>query len=130
VDAAMSEQGAGAFLFGAVIGWIAYYTLAHSKSHGPQDIATVIGAIGGAAVLALFPAQSSLFSSYSIGLAVGFFGYWAIAFSVPFFAFGWKGGWQRVWDQWVSKAVVMVARDDIGGTGPAPRSRTGGDGNG
>jgi hypothetical protein len=39
------------------------------------DIAVVIGAVGGAAVLALFPAQSELFGAYGIGLAAGFFIY-------------------------------------------------------
>jgi hypothetical protein len=126
---AMSEQGMAAFLFGVVIGWVTYYTLAHSRSHGPQDIAAVIGAVGGAAVLALFPAQSSLFSGYSIGLAVGFFVYWAIMFSVPFLAFGWKEGWRKVWERWASQAMIMLARDDVGEAGPSPRSR-GGHGNG
>jgi hypothetical protein len=65
----------GAFLFGAVIGWVTYFTMRYSSKHAMTDIATVIGAIGGAAVLALFPAQSDLFAAYGIGLGAGFFIY-------------------------------------------------------
>jgi hypothetical protein len=39
------------------------------------DITTVIGAVGGGAVLALFSKESDLFGAYGVGLAVGFFGY-------------------------------------------------------
>jgi hypothetical protein len=65
----------GAFCFGAVIGWITYYKMRFSPSHAMSDIAVVIGALGGAAVLALFPAGSDLFAAYGVGLAVGFFVY-------------------------------------------------------
>jgi len=65
----------GAFCFGAVIGWVTYYTMRYSPTHALSDIAVVIGAVGGAAVLALFPAQGPLFASYGIGLAAGFFVY-------------------------------------------------------
>lgn len=65
----------GAVLFGIVIGWITYRTLRrNAASTGISDIATVIGAVGGAAVTTLFDA-SGLFGLYAIGLAVGFFGY-------------------------------------------------------
>ena len=68
--------GAGAF--GAVIGWLLYY-LNRYRSGDVQlaDIVTVVGAIGGGAILALFPAESELFGAYGIGLFVGFFGYLA-----------------------------------------------------
>jgi hypothetical protein len=65
----------GAFCFGAVIGWVTYFTMRYSQGHAISDIAVVIGALGGAAVLALFPAQSVLFAAYGVGLAVGFFVY-------------------------------------------------------
>jgi hypothetical protein len=65
----------GAFLFGAVVGWVTYFTIRYSAKLALSDIATVIGAIGGAAVLGLFPAQSSLFAAYGIGLGIGFFTY-------------------------------------------------------
>jgi hypothetical protein len=66
---------AGAFCFGAVIGWFTYYTMRYSTSHGLSDIAIVVGALGGGAVLVLFPAGTTLFGIYGIGLAVGFFVY-------------------------------------------------------
>jgi hypothetical protein len=40
-----------------------------------SDIATVIGAVGGAAVTALWKAGTNAFSIYAVGLAIGFFGY-------------------------------------------------------
>jgi hypothetical protein len=42
------------------------------------DIATIVGALGGAAVLNLFEARGPLFAAYAIGLAIGFFGYFLI----------------------------------------------------
>jgi hypothetical protein len=50
----------------------------HKKEHAISDIATVIGAVGGAAVVSLFPTGEGLFSSYAIGLTIGFFGYFLI----------------------------------------------------
>jgi uncharacterized membrane protein YeaQ/YmgE (transglycosylase-associated protein family) len=65
----------GALLFGVVVGWITYRTLVRSTTAAQiSDIATVIGAVGGAAVTALFDDQG-LFARYSIGLFIGFFGY-------------------------------------------------------
>jgi hypothetical protein len=65
----------GAFAFGIVIGWITYRTLRRSQGSGLSDIATVIGAVGGAAVTALFPRETGAFGAYCIGLAIGFFAY-------------------------------------------------------
>lgn len=68
----------GAALFGLVVGWVTYRTLRrNAASVGLSDIATVVGAVGGAAVTALF--DEALFAWYSIGLAVGFFGYLFVA---------------------------------------------------
>ncbi|MDI4665651.1 hypothetical protein K9U40_15160 [Xanthobacter autotrophicus] len=70
----------GAFFFGLVIGYITYRTLRRSQQQvGLSDIATVIGAVGGAAVLALFPAESARFDAYAFGLAAGFFLYLILA---------------------------------------------------
>jgi hypothetical protein len=110
----------GAVLFGLVVGWITYYTLAHVEKHGVADIAAVIAAVGGAAVLALFPAQSQLFDDYAIGLAIGFFAYGLLVILVPFFAFGRKEGWRLVWTTWASHAVIMMARVDNDDVGPEP----------
>jgi uncharacterized membrane protein YeaQ/YmgE (transglycosylase-associated protein family) len=65
----------GALLFGIVVGWVTYRTLVRSSA-GVQlsDIATVIGAVGGAAVTGLFDSKH-LFGLYAVGLAIGFFAY-------------------------------------------------------
>jgi hypothetical protein len=84
------EQGAsilqlvGAGCFGALIGWYLYYINRHRTDIVTiADLTTVIGAIGGGAVLTLFPAKTDLFGAYGIGLFGGFFGYFAIlAFDV------------------------------------------------
>jgi len=65
----------GALCFGLVIGWVTYRTLRRTKTAGLSDISTVIGAIGGAAILTLFPAETEAFEAYGIGLAIGFFSY-------------------------------------------------------
>jgi hypothetical protein len=55
----------GAFWFGVVIGFITYRTLRHKTSSGISDIAAVIGAVGGAAVLKLFPVGTDQFDNYA-----------------------------------------------------------------
>ena len=65
----------GALSFGIVIGWATYGTLRRTKRTGLTDIATFIGAVGGAAVIKLFPIANGSFGAYSIGLATGFFLY-------------------------------------------------------
>jgi|RhiMethySRZTD1v2_1073278.scaffolds.fasta_scaffold408246_1 NhaP-type Na+/H+ or K+/H+ antiporter len=69
----------GAALFGVVIGWITYRTLRRTKPNGLSDIATVIGAVGGATITGLFPKESGALGVYSIGLAVGFFVYLGVS---------------------------------------------------
>jgi hypothetical protein len=65
----------GALCFGLVIGWITYRTLRRrEEAVAVSDLASVIGAVGGGAVTALFR-NERLFGAYSIGLAVGFFAY-------------------------------------------------------
>lgn len=69
----------GAFAFGAVIGWYLYFINRYRKdSVALADLVTVVSAIGGGAVLALFPAGTSLFGAYGVGLAAGFFLYFAV----------------------------------------------------
>jgi hypothetical protein len=66
----------GSFLFGVVIGWNIYFINRYRKAEVQfSDLAAIVGVVGGAAVLALFPAGTELFGAYAIGLAVGFFGY-------------------------------------------------------
>ena len=64
----------GALCFGLVVGWITYRTVRRSGVNGLSDISTVIGAVGGGAVTALF-GEPEIFGAYSVGLALGFFGY-------------------------------------------------------
>jgi len=66
----------GAGCFGAIIGWYVYYINRYRKGDVQlSDLVTVIGVIGGSAVLALFPKGTDLFGAYGIGLAAGFFLY-------------------------------------------------------
>ena len=74
----MSAAEVGSVLFGIVIGWITYRTLIRrAGAVDLSDIATVIGAVGGGAVLAIFD-DDHLFGLYAIGLATGFFAYLAL----------------------------------------------------
>jgi hypothetical protein len=69
----------GAAGFGAIVGWNLYYINRYRRDEVHlSDLVTLIGAIGGAAVTALFPAKTVLFGAYGIGLAIGFFGYFAM----------------------------------------------------
>jgi hypothetical protein len=66
----------GAASFGGVIGWYLYFINRYRKADVQiGDLTTVIGAIGGAAVLGIFDRGSDTFGAYGIGLAAGFFGY-------------------------------------------------------
>jgi hypothetical protein len=69
----MSMLGSGPFWFGVVIGFVTYRTLKHKKDAGISDIASVIGAVGGATIVKLFPTGSDRFDHYAMGFAVGFF---------------------------------------------------------
>jgi uncharacterized membrane protein YeaQ/YmgE (transglycosylase-associated protein family) len=64
--------------FGVVVGWVCYRTL-RRKADGANlsDIAGVIGAVGGATVVALF--KNAAFDAYCVGLALGFFAYLVVA---------------------------------------------------
>src|SRR4051812_47642642 len=69
----------GAGCFGAVIGWFLYFINRYRTGEANfGDITTVLGVVGGAAVLALFPQSTDLFGAYGVGLAAGFFGYFII----------------------------------------------------
>ena len=79
LQTASGFQLAGAFAFGAVVGWYLYYINRHRKEDVKLgDLVTVIGAVSGAAVLALFPAGTDLFAAYGVGLALGFFLYFVV----------------------------------------------------
>ncbi|HMK96179.1 MAG TPA: hypothetical protein VK425_01470 [Acidimicrobiales bacterium] len=72
----------GAVCFGLVIGWVTYRTLRRSPTRAKvSDIASVVGAVGGAAVTTVFP-KGDLFGWYSVGLAAGFFLYLLLGVTV------------------------------------------------
>jgi predicted lipid-binding transport protein (Tim44 family) len=75
----MTLQDWGAGGFGAVIGWYLYFINRYRKADVQiGDLTTVIGAIGGGAVTALFSPSGQLFAAYGLGLAVGFFAYFIV----------------------------------------------------
>ena len=79
VQTASTLQLLGAGGFGVLIGWYVYYINRYRKAEVQLgDLVTVIGVLGGGAILALFPAQTDLFGAYGIGLFIGFFGYFAV----------------------------------------------------
>jgi hypothetical protein len=90
----MDITNAGAVAFGLVVGWVTYRTLRRKEGVSAlSDISSVIAAVGGGAVTALFK-SGELFGLYSIGLAIGFFLYLIVNFA----AYGkdgvkvWMGG--------------------------------------
>ena len=61
MEDATTIQEIGALGFGLVIGWYAYYVNRYrTDTVQLSDVATFLGAIGGAAVLSLFPAKTDL----------------------------------------------------------------------
>ena len=62
----------GALCFGVTVGYITYRTLVRAEETAVSDLATVVTAVGGAAVTGLFhPQQGDKFGWYSIGLLAG-----------------------------------------------------------
>ncbi|HEX6046440.1 MAG TPA: hypothetical protein VFZ22_18235 [Pyrinomonadaceae bacterium] len=94
VEATKTIHLIGAGAFGAVVGWYVYYINRWRKDDVQlSDIVTLLGAIGGAAVLALFPAKSDLFGAYGIGLASGFFLYFFVLVVLVNKAPGFTSAW-------------------------------------
>jgi hypothetical protein len=80
-DRRMDWPVVGAFAFGVLLGWYVYYINRYRKGEIQiGDIVTLVGAIGGGAVLALFNEKNKLFGAYGVGLAVGFFAYFRFRF--------------------------------------------------
>lgn len=89
----MIFEAVGSFAFGFVVGWITYRTLRRKEgSAALSDISTVVGAVGGGAVTALFNSRY-MFGAYSIGLFVGFFLYLLVGIAIGSKkqASGWMG---------------------------------------
>lgn len=72
----------GALCFGIVIGWTTYFIMRRAQPTALTDLSTIIGALGGAAILNLFDSQGPLFAFYAIGLAVGFIAYFLIYLAI------------------------------------------------
>lgn len=73
----LQMYGAGAF--GVIVGWYVYYINRYRRGDVQlSDLVTLIGILGGTAVLTLFPARTDLFGAYGIGLFCGFFGYFLV----------------------------------------------------
>ncbi len=73
-DSPLPELGAAAF--GAIVGWYVYYINRYRRGDVQlSDLVTLIGILGGAGILKLFPEGSSLFGAYGLGLFGGFFAY-------------------------------------------------------
>ena len=86
----MHIQDVGALSFGIVIGWFAYYLNRYrSGKVSVSDLAAFVGAIGGAAVLSLFPAHTAPFGYYGLGLGIGFFSYFLVLLVFVIFSKGW-----------------------------------------
>lgn len=100
----------GAFWFGAVIGYITYRTLQHKSESGISDIAAVIAAIGGSAVIALFPVSGPQFDSYAYGLAVGMATYFAFNLGLILFLSSGKPG--KIADATKLAAGINLTRPD------------------
>lgn len=93
-EIATTLQKIGAGAFGAVVGWYVYYINRWRKDDVQlSDIVTLVGAIGGAAVLTLFPERTDLFGAYGIGLASGFFVYFFILVILVSKAPGFSSAW-------------------------------------
>ena len=93
-EVATLVQKIGAGAFGAVVGWYVYYINRWRKDDVQlSDIVTLIGAVGGAAVMALFPEKTDLFGAYGIGLASGFFLYFFILVVLVNKAPGFSAAW-------------------------------------
>lgn len=85
----------GAFAFGVVIGWFIYFTNRYRKEVQFGDLTVLVGAIGGAAVTALFgKATAVVFGAYGLGLAFGFFGYF---FTLLILVHNSAGAYNRLW---------------------------------
>lgn len=71
-------EALGAGAFGFVLGWNLYFVNRYRLDQVVlANLTSIVGVLGGAAVLALFPAGTRLFAAYSLGLAAGFLAYLA-----------------------------------------------------
>ncbi len=79
METATTIQLLGAGGFGALIGWYVYYINRHRKDQVQlSDLVTLVGVLGGGAILSIFPAKTDLFGAYGVGLFCGFFSYFIV----------------------------------------------------
>jgi hypothetical protein len=112
------SDSVGAICFGFVVGWVTYRTLRRSNVSGLSDLATVIGAVGGAAVTGLFSKESGAFGSYCVGLAVGFFLYFVVSLGLAS-----KSGQSAAVNEWLGEAPQPGTQAGRGGNPLPPVSR-------
>jgi len=123
-------QLVGAGAFGAIVGWYVYY-INRYRAGGVEfsDLVTLVGVLGGASVLALFPSGTDLFGAYGIGLAIGFFGYFLVLVLLTFNSPNFNGDWfldgrrKKAEDPWVIPSDVRGTVSAMGGApggGPDP----------
>jgi hypothetical protein len=128
--AASLLQLLGAGGFGLLIGWYVYMINRYRKSDVQlSDLVTLVGVIGGSAILGIFKAGTDLFGAYGIGLAAGFFLYFAVllvlvAVSRNFDADWFLDGRRRLPDGTVF--VPQVGTPAAGGQAMTVQPRTGG----
>jgi hypothetical protein len=113
-ETASRLQIAGAMSFGIVIGWYVYYINRYRKADVQlSDVVTLVGAVGGGAILALFPAKTDLFGAYGLGLGIGFFSYFVVLllfvaaskrFGIEFFLDGRRK--KLADDEWIPDTVA------------------------
>jgi hypothetical protein len=116
----------GAGGLGFVIGWYVYYINRYRRSDVQiSDLLTLIGAIGGGATTALFPAKTDLFGAYGIGLFAGFFSYFVVLIILVRISTNFNADWFL--DGRRKKPVDPYVIPD--GTAPSMRA-LGGDGHG
>jgi len=120
----------GAAFFGALIGWYVYFVNRYRVADVQiSDIVTLLGVIGGGAILTLFPAKSDLFGAYGIGLFSGFFLYFIILIFMvgksPNFTVDWfldgrrtKPSDNEIIPEGVAKTVRAMGETPAAGTGP------------
>lgn len=78
-EQASNFQMLGAGAFGFLMGWQLFFVNRYRRDGvSLADLGGIVAALGGTAVLALFPASTDLFGAYGLGLFLGFFSYFLI----------------------------------------------------
>ena len=112
----LTLQLIGAFCFGVLLGWYIYYINRYRKEDVKLgDLATLVGVIGGAAVLALFPSGTDLFGAYGIGLASGFFGYFVVLIILVYFSQNFDMDWFLDGRRKMPDGKILVPQEGGGG---------------